>query len=356
MQTFLPLSDFAASARCLDRQRLGKQRVECLQILRTLRGKIQSTGWQNHPAVAMWRGYELSLIDYGVTICREWTHRGYRDTCREKIESLDVLGWVSHPPPWLGDNEFHRSHRSNLLRKDPVHYGQFGWTEPSDLPYIWPSKEKIKMKFANVPLTDLQIAHSEMCATAVDIGLKIPKDLSVEITTEVQGVPICEELHALIEKFRSEKALAPGEGKAQGDAPKSRDVKSGLETDKKIAAQKAARLKKAEGNGAPAEPSKKGSVKETGEEPVSKKTAAKKKATPKKAAAKKSSTPRTKFPPEAKITWVAKENPAREGSARYDRYEKLRKASGKTVDTAIKSGVPSATIANAQAAKVITVK
>ena len=87
-----------------------------------------------------------------------------------------------------------------------------------------------------------------------------------------------------------------------------------------------------------------------------KKATAKKKATPKKAAAKKSSTPRTKFPPEAKITWVAKENPAREGSARYDRYEKLRKASGKTVDTAIKSGVPSATIANAQAAKVITVK
>jgi hypothetical protein len=42
------------------------------------------------------------------------------------------------PPPWLGDNTFHASHKSNLLRKDPVWYGQFGWSEPTDLPYVWP--------------------------------------------------------------------------------------------------------------------------------------------------------------------------------------------------------------------------
>jgi hypothetical protein len=41
-------------------------------------------------------------------------------------------------PPWLGDERLHASHRSNLLRKDPEHYGQFEWTEPDDLPYWWP--------------------------------------------------------------------------------------------------------------------------------------------------------------------------------------------------------------------------
>jgi hypothetical protein len=41
-------------------------------------------------------------------------------------------------PPWLGDEAFHASHRSNLLRKNPEWYGQFGWTEPDDLPYVWP--------------------------------------------------------------------------------------------------------------------------------------------------------------------------------------------------------------------------
>lgn len=48
MQTFLPYPSFAESARVLDRQRLGKQRVEVLQLLRALTG--QTKGWANHPA------------------------------------------------------------------------------------------------------------------------------------------------------------------------------------------------------------------------------------------------------------------------------------------------------------------
>ena len=39
MQTFLPYADFPGSAKVLDRKRLGKQRVECCQILNTLLGE-----------------------------------------------------------------------------------------------------------------------------------------------------------------------------------------------------------------------------------------------------------------------------------------------------------------------------
>jgi hypothetical protein len=46
-----------------------------------------------------------------------------------------------HYPPWLGNESFHASHRSNLLRKDFDYYSQFKWTEPTTLPYIWPSKD-----------------------------------------------------------------------------------------------------------------------------------------------------------------------------------------------------------------------
>ena len=42
MQTFLPVADFTESARLLDNPRLGKQRVECLQVLRALTG---SAAW-----------------------------------------------------------------------------------------------------------------------------------------------------------------------------------------------------------------------------------------------------------------------------------------------------------------------
>jgi len=122
----------------LDNKRLGKQRVEAYQILRTLLG--HSKGWINHPAVKMWKGYERSLADYGLTVCDEWKQRGFKDTLRGKFNHY--LDQDEYPEPeWLGDKQLHASHRSNLLRKDPKHYGQFGWKEPDDLPYFWPTKE-----------------------------------------------------------------------------------------------------------------------------------------------------------------------------------------------------------------------
>jgi len=136
MQTFLPYADFAESARCLDRQRLGKQRVEVLQLLKALR---DNGGWANHPAAKMWANNTDALVDYGLTVCVEWISRGYKDTCFAKILQYKTVG-TKNPelPSWLGDADFHASHRSNLLRKLPAHYSQFGWAEPDSLPYVWP--------------------------------------------------------------------------------------------------------------------------------------------------------------------------------------------------------------------------
>ena len=138
MQTFLPYPSFAESARVLDRQRLGKQRVECLQILNALTGK--SKGWVNHPATKMWAGYEMLLCHYGIAICEEWLKRGYKDNvCYKNITRIYLEtndnGVVI--PPWL-DEKFCSSHRAALLFKNPEWYGQFGWTEKPELNYIWP--------------------------------------------------------------------------------------------------------------------------------------------------------------------------------------------------------------------------
>lgn len=134
MQTFLPYADFEKSAKCLDMRRLGKQRVECLQILTAL--KTPEYGWQNHPAVKMWRGYTGALICYSRAICYEWRSRGYKDTCLEKINNLGLP--FGEMPKFIGDEKFHASHRSNLLRKNSAWYSKFHWFEPADLPYIWP--------------------------------------------------------------------------------------------------------------------------------------------------------------------------------------------------------------------------
>lgn len=140
MQTFLPYADFKQSAKALDRQRLGKQRVEVLQLLKALAG--ESKGWSNHPAAIMWRGSERKLIEYGIVMCEEWKSRGYKDTCTEKIAAYGTRFAGDKAPEWLGDATFHRSHQSNLIRKLPEHYmSRFG-NVPADLPYVWPNEAR----------------------------------------------------------------------------------------------------------------------------------------------------------------------------------------------------------------------
>lgn len=136
MQTFLPVPDYHAAVTLIDRQRLGRQRLECAQLLRALRGETK--GWGNHPAAKMWRGHEHALCVYALAVCDEWIRRGYKDTQRPlfaaALQALPDTG----PPAWLGSPEFHAAHRSNLLRKLPAHYQQFGWSEPDSLEYVWP--------------------------------------------------------------------------------------------------------------------------------------------------------------------------------------------------------------------------
>jgi hypothetical protein len=177
MQTFLPYADIGLSIWCLDWKRLGKQRVEALQILKANNqgqkiafiwgwneaGKeykkllwfkpldsgdgIKSTPWYNHPCTKMWRGYEDCLTYYYNECIYLWKqkHTNNMPMC------LYSNVWGNFPrwdliaakekifyPPWFGNKEFHDSHKSNLLRKMPEHYSKFNWQVPNDLPYIWP--------------------------------------------------------------------------------------------------------------------------------------------------------------------------------------------------------------------------
>jgi len=148
MQTFLPHTGFHESASCLDRARLGKQRVEVLQLLTALSMKAEGikSGWQNHPACLMWVGHRYALAAYGIAVCDEWISRGYKDTLRPRLQSilkeLESIGESLENPAWLGVHEFHASHRARLLMKDPEHYGKFGWVEEPCGPegYWWPTK------------------------------------------------------------------------------------------------------------------------------------------------------------------------------------------------------------------------
>lgn len=146
VNTFLPYADFERTARVLDTQRLGKQRVEARQIINIIAYPDRYTGWKFHPAVLMWRGpahkpdaYLPYLKRYYNAIVTEWVRRGYRNTMALYAEH--ELKTRRKAPWWLGHAPFHRSHRANLLRKNYAHYSRFfhvpNWT---NVLYVWPSE------------------------------------------------------------------------------------------------------------------------------------------------------------------------------------------------------------------------
>lgn len=172
MQTFLPYPCFQRSAEVLDPVRRWKQCVEARQLVKALEqgplcrydlaerkfvygpisgsrppaGSVyRTTPWYSHPACRMWRGRVDSLKLYFNTMLVQVLKVGSHVVTAFKCYDLtdydgDRFQWPNpSPPTWLGHEDFHAAHRSNLLRKLPTFYGQYGWTEANDLEYVWPS-------------------------------------------------------------------------------------------------------------------------------------------------------------------------------------------------------------------------
>jgi hypothetical protein len=141
MQTFLPYPCPKKSAKVLDDKRLGKQRVECVQIADCL--LVKESSWKNHPAVKMWKGYEKFLVnDYLKAMLDEWQDRGFKnEKCLSHYYRLSQyskgVGEDYKVPPWI-DHDFCEAHKSNLLRKKPEYYKNHWNNVPDDLPYVWP--------------------------------------------------------------------------------------------------------------------------------------------------------------------------------------------------------------------------
>jgi hypothetical protein len=145
VQTFLPFADFVDSATVLDQARLGKQRVEALQVLRAI--VLPAYGWQTHPAMQMWRGYVPALTRYALDMVDAWTEQGHADTTRPLITEFApeaaVPGATLAVPSWLGNEALHLSHRSNLVRKAPEFYEALFPGVPDNLPYVWPGPDPV---------------------------------------------------------------------------------------------------------------------------------------------------------------------------------------------------------------------
>lgn len=155
MQTFLPYPSYWRSALTLDNRRLGKQRVEAMQILQVIaRKRAGETGvpWGNHPAVLMWEDYPYQLMLYLRAVCAQWKQRGFRGPKVDEWIATTLDQWRTSGIPgnqalpwWWGDDRLFTSHKAALLRKDPGHYRKFGWDtrqlEAHPVAYWWPNRE-----------------------------------------------------------------------------------------------------------------------------------------------------------------------------------------------------------------------
>ena len=218
MQTFLPYPDFARSAAVLDGPRLGKQRVETLQVLRAL--ELPDYGWVNHPAVRMWRGCTPALVAYGLAVVDAWTTTGRADSTRRLIAEFapEVVGRAQAEladlmPPWLGDEAVHRSHRSALLRKDPATYRPlFGDAEPDDLDYVWPDPPSLEPPVRSAGRL-VWVVRPAGPATAGEfladgvVGLGVDSGIDVDVRGAGEGTSLRELLKEVSPGKRPGKAL-----------------------------------------------------------------------------------------------------------------------------------------------------
>lgn len=139
--TFLPCIKFFNALQWLNDEDLGVQRDFVFQILRELRIAKRKGSPNSHLtlAAAGWRGYEYALGIYGMAACHVWrVDRGFSDTFYALIYN-EMQRWEKNfsMPPWVGDLNVHRSHRSCLIRGNESYLDIWPGT-PEYMPAIYP--------------------------------------------------------------------------------------------------------------------------------------------------------------------------------------------------------------------------
>jgi hypothetical protein len=99
----------------------------------------------NTPAIKMWKGYEFALAIYAMELGMVmYNERGIADRANTRIsylikeEQKEDPTFVFEAPPWAGNEHVIRSHRSNLIRRQPEDYAAKFKGTPANMPYIWP--------------------------------------------------------------------------------------------------------------------------------------------------------------------------------------------------------------------------
>lgn len=145
MIVWMPYTKPGASAQSLTVAHLNEQIAAAEGLLRLLREEDLDENHKEWLPTQMWVGFEYSLCIHGLMAANELaTVRkkpgnmksiAYLATIGKELEEMPGIDRGS--PPWLGDLDVHRSHRSNLIMRHPKYTLQWKGV-PSRMPVLWP--------------------------------------------------------------------------------------------------------------------------------------------------------------------------------------------------------------------------
>lgn len=145
MITWFTRFSFDRTAEDLTTQTLGWQLEEFRDVWSAMIGSNDGEIPDNHPVLRMWEGYEFALGTYGMALCDQFTRvrRQLDSTLYDVYYDIqdikkDDKEFVYEAPPWFKDADVCRSHRSNLMRREPSNYKRTWPKTPENMPYLWP--------------------------------------------------------------------------------------------------------------------------------------------------------------------------------------------------------------------------
>lgn len=170
MQTFLLHTDHHITAKLLDYKRLGKQRLECTQLMDVLLRKANllqdgKTGWNNHVAVEYWytaiKNCLPYLILYTDIMIEEWINRGYKNTIDttkyKEIISKNANLFRFDESIWRTyENDVIVSHRARVLQKDFDYYSKIFKENNISIPENWENMEYFWMRPTEKQIKELK--------------------------------------------------------------------------------------------------------------------------------------------------------------------------------------------------------
>lgn len=144
MDILAPLPDFVDSSAAFSDADLRLQTRNISHAMDALH-EVKMLTLKGNPWVEMWRGHEVTLCEYGITLAEEFLSREIPKPGLDKmIEQLKHIEWHMEcasagdfsmdKPDWWGDLRVHNSHKEILLARNPdwytQHFGELEDTHP----------------------------------------------------------------------------------------------------------------------------------------------------------------------------------------------------------------------------------